>query len=126
MGLSCGCDYEPEPGDCYIQNVEDYAVLKTKRARRCCSCGSAINPGELAARANRVKVPESEIECKIFGEDGEIPIPPHWMCEKCADIFFSLEELGFCINPYDDMHELLADYVNDYAPIKETPNDRPS
>jgi hypothetical protein len=58
----------------------------------------------------RYRIPLHDIEVKIYGEDGEIPIPPKYLCEPCSDIFFSLEELGFCVRPFDNQKELLKEY----------------
>ena len=37
------------------------------------------------------------------------------MCETCSDLYFSLLELGFCINLGDDMSELVKDYAEYYG-----------
>lgn len=112
MGLTCSCADDLEPGTTYAWTPEDYSILGTTRRRRCMSCGALIDIGSIVARSRRIKIPESDIEVAIYGEDGEIPRAPGYLCEVCADLCFSLGDLGFCINPNENMHDLLADYVD--------------
>lgn len=113
MSLMCGCDvdWDPEPGDWYWNGVRGYAPLPFKRRRRCCSCGDRIEIGALAVEHTRVKIPDDDVEVSIYGEDGEVPLASDWMCEKCGDLYFSLSDLGYCVNPQDNMHEVLREYV---------------
>lgn len=122
MSLSCSCDYCPEPGDWYYDDISDYKPLSTRRGRRCSSCKELIKVGQTCVEAFRVKVPETDIEIKIYGEEGEIPLPSHFMCERCADLLNSLEELGFCPSPSSDQRELVRDYAETYGP-KSKPQD---
>lgn len=115
MGLTCSCDYDPEPGNKLFYGPEDYATLATKRSRKCKSCGERIPVGSLCAEVTRVKIPESDVEVRIYGEDGEIPLPPCYLCERCADLCFSLEELGYCSKPWEDQRELVAEYADMHA-----------
>lgn len=94
---------------------DDYQALATKRAKRCCSCSALIRVGELVRRFHCYKVPESEVECAIYGEDGEVPRANQYHCERCADISYSLEELGFCFSPWEDQPELLRTYQEVYG-----------
>ncbi len=117
MGLTCGCDSDwyPDPGDWYWNGkVDDYKPLPFKRRKRCCSCKKLMDVGSLAVEHNRIKVPENDIEVNIYGEDGEMPISSDWMCESCGDIFFSLEELGYCVAPREDMRELAKEYASEH------------
>jgi hypothetical protein len=115
MGLTCGCfngDWYPEPGDWYYNTTpNDYRSYPFKRGRKCCSCGGVIKSGEICTEHDRVKTPESEIERKIYGDDGEIPIASDWMCEKCSDLYYSLTEIGYCVWPRDKMGELLTEHI---------------
>ena len=115
MSLTCSCDSDwyPDPGDWYwdFRYEMDYEKYPFKRRRKCCSCGEMIDVGSLVLQFTRAKVPDTDIECKIYGEEGAIPIASDWMCEKCGDIYFSLEELGYCMNPRDKMSDLLRDYI---------------
>ena len=76
---------------------DDYEPMSARRRQRCMSCGELIDVGATAARVLRVRIPESDIECRIYGEDGEIPITHKWLCERCADLYFSLGDLGYCV-----------------------------
>lgn len=111
MGLSCSCDSEPEPGDIVWCSPDDYETLNTSRRQRCRSCGELIDVGATVIRIGRYKCPETDIECRIYGDDGEIPIADHFLCEECADLFFSLSELGFCFHYSDNMRELVREYA---------------
>ncbi|HID69898.1 MAG TPA: hypothetical protein EYP35_05410 [Desulfobacterales bacterium] len=60
---------------------------------------------------NRVRYPISDVEVKIYGEDGEIHLAPWYMCAACGEIFLNLNALGFCIDiELDSMPGLLEDY----------------
>jgi len=111
MGLTCGCDFDLEPGMTVAYGPNDYEPMKAKRRQRCMSCDELIDVEATAAMVTRYRIPETEIECRIYGEDGEIPIPHKWLCEKCADIYFSLEDLGYCVNPHDNMIDLVKMYA---------------
>ena len=111
MSLSCSCEYDPEPGDTCWRAPHDFPVLRGSRPIKCCSCGDKINPGDTTGDFQRYKVPDSDIECRIYGEDGEIPRASWFMCERCAGLFFSLDELGYCIDIHDDMRKLVAEYA---------------
>lgn len=120
MSLTCECDYDPEPGDVCWWWPNDYATLSTKRARKCCSCGEKIAPGETVAAYHRYKIPDYDIEIDIYGEDGDTgPARATWYhCEKCADLCFSLQDLGFCLNISDNMPILALEYAETYGPRK--------
>lgn len=116
MSLSCECDFDGmEPGMKMWVEIDDYTTLKTKRARHCTSCKERIEVGSICAEAPRFKVPEHEIELNIYGEDGEIPLASKYLCERCADLFFSLKELGFCEQPWEDQRELVKEYAEMHA-----------
>lgn len=119
MGLMCGCDFDAEPGMIFTYIPDDYELMDAKKRQRCLSCNELIDVGAIAARVARVRIPQYEVECKIYGEDGEIPIADKWLCERCADICFSLSELGYCVNPHDDMRELVREYAQSHALTQE-------
>ena len=122
MGLSCSCpESDFDPGDWFYLKVSDYAPLKTKRGRRCCSCKEIIPVGALCSEIPRMKVPETEIEEKIYGEfegDNGVPLAPKYLCERCADLLFSLTELGYCEQPWEDQRELVREYAEMHADFK--------
>ena len=111
MGLTCYCgdDY-----DWYYTGPEDFSTLATKRARRCCSCKAKIPVGGECARFERFRCAENDIEERIWGDS--VQLADRFMCEACAGLYFSLEELGFCINLGDNMRELVRDYADTYGP----------
>lgn len=112
MGLTCSCgDGDWEPGMTIWYDAKDYTTLATKRPRKCCSCGEKIEVGAMCAEVPRFKVPESDVEVRIYGEDGEVPRAPAHLCERCADIAFSLDDLGYCMQPWEDQRELVAEYA---------------
>jgi len=118
MSLSCSCYHELEPGDIRWDWPSDYSTLQTKRTRKCVSCDDKIGIGDVVAQFLRYKVPEYQIEINIYGEDTEHgpPRATHYHCERCADLMFSLLELGFdCISIYDDMRRLVKDYSELYG-----------
>lgn len=110
MPLTCTCDWDPEPGDVLEYGPGDYEPFKKKRRKRCFSCHSLIGHGDLCCFFERTKIPGHDIELEIYGEDGEIPLADGVLCETCADLFFSLKELGFCVLPSENQRELLQDY----------------
>ena len=120
MPLSCYCDYSPEPGDVCWYPPKDHSEYKRNRSTKCCSCGGRIERGDTIGRFERFKVPEYDIECSIYGEDGEIPRADWFMCETCIDLYFSLEDLGFCFYLGDNMHDLVKDYADIYGSKKVT------
>lgn len=109
MSLSCSCDFDPEPGNIVWYAPLDYSELSTPKRKRCCSCESLIDLGAVSARFERYKIAETEIEENIHGE--EVPRAAWYMCEECADLYFSLTELGFCFFIGDNMRELAQEYA---------------
>lgn len=102
----CGCG-EPdfEPGQVFYYNPSDYSTHLGKISCRCSSCGTKIAPRDVIAAFMRFKVPDCDYEVSRFGDDGEVPRSPYRLCETCADIWFSLDELGFCSHPTDNQFE---------------------
>ena len=118
MTLSCTCDYDDYDGDgWFYYGPEDYTTLQTKRSRKCCSCSTKINVGDIVTKFTRARnLNYGSIEEKIYGEGGEIYLADWFMCEECSDLYFSLKELGFCISlGYDSMQDLLKEYQDVYG-----------
>lgn len=106
MSISCSCpENEYEPGDTFYYSPDDYTTFPKRRSVRCRSCNALISPGETVTEWKRFKIPDSDVEVRIYGDDGEVPQASWWMCETCADLAFSLEELGFCVSPHGNMRE---------------------
>jgi len=120
MSLSCGCDWEIDPGITYWYPADDFEKLETKRRKRCESCGQLINIGDDCVRFKKFKSPDTDIECRIYGEYGEIPRASSYICEKCGEIYLNLVyTAGFkCLSPYENMNEMLKEYQHEYAPPK--------
>ena len=112
MTLSCECDdWCPEPGDWYFSAPRDYSNFAERRRVRCSSCKVLISPGDLCVEFERFKVPDGAIQERIWGEDGAIPIASWWHCENCADLYYSLSELGFCFPINESMRNLAREYA---------------
>jgi len=120
MSLSCDCDY-----DLSLDDVEwlwhwpnDYSVLRTKRGRRCCSCGAMIKPGDTVMEYIRRRAQRSDIEWRIYDEYEGVPLASWFHCETCADLASSLADLGFCISIEDDMRALVKEYAATYGAVR--------
>ena len=130
MPLSCSCyTGEAEPGwwyycgaSCY-DNPDIFIKPPVGRRKRCSSCGNLINHDEDVIEHYRVKVPKTQVEVNIYGEDGEIPIASHWTCEKCSHIYLALDELGYCVSANENMNELLQDYNSEKSDGKTLSTD---
>ena len=110
MSLSCFCEYDPDPGSIVWEMYREYGPLK-RRATWCCSCKERIPVGSVVVEVLRFKIPDNDIEKKIYGEDGEIPRASRYLCERCGDLAYSLEDLGFCQSPWEDQRELVKEYA---------------
>lgn len=77
-----------------------------------------IEKGETVLEIERYKIPDYEIECAIYGEDGEIPRASKYHCEECGGLFLSLSEIGFCVDPFCDQKENLKEYQAHVAFVK--------
>jgi predicted RNA-binding Zn-ribbon protein involved in translation (DUF1610 family) len=111
MILSCECpDWEGDPGTWAYIVPDDFSRLETKRRRRCSSCKDLINIGSECLRFERIRAPYTDIEAEIVGDDAEIPMSPFYQCEKCGEIYFNLNAIGYCISPDSNMEELLKEY----------------
>jgi hypothetical protein len=113
MTLSCSCGYD-DYGDAAWTYIppEDFSMLATNRAKRCCSCKALIKPGETVLKFDRFRYPNTDIEEKIYGEGGEVPLADWYMCEECGDLYYSLDALGFCISlGEDNMKKVVKDYA---------------
>lgn len=109
MGLSCECEYEWDgEGYCYTDTIE--TELTFFRRKRCCSCKNLIENKTPILEFCRGRAPLSEVEEKIYGEDEMIDIASYYMCETCSDLYSSLDELGYCVSPTDNMHDLVIEY----------------
>lgn len=100
MSVACDCDI----GDgWHYVGPPDYNTLKTKRGRRCWSCKGLIKVGDVVAKFPRYRGPNSDIEERIYGDGDDVPMATWYACETCADLYFSVTELGYCVMIGDGM-----------------------
>jgi len=113
MSLSCECgdDYET-----YYSRPNSYTTLQTNRRKRCVSCKKLIDINSVCVKFPSYRSPRDDIEENIYGD--EVPIASPYMCEECGDLYFSLTELGFCINLGDGMRDLVWEYNDFYMEKK--------
>jgi hypothetical protein len=109
MPLSCGCDED----SCtwFFFPPKDYTSAHVIGRRHRCTCGDLIDHGSTCLKFDIFRYPTSDIEERIYGD--EVPLAARWLCERCADLYFSFVELGFdCVNPEENMLELIAEYAD--------------
>ena len=112
MPLTCSCDYDDDPA-WYVWNPNDYSEMPAfKRRRRCASCGELIDAGAVVAEFTRSRYARTYVEEEIYGDGPTVPMATQYLCEECADLYFSLVELGFtCVMPDENMRELVREYA---------------
>lgn len=112
--LTCAC---PDGFDAewYYTPPEDYETVPhriSNRRFRCASCRSLIEHGSTVIRFERSRPARFPIEERIYGEDDDaVPMPALFWCERCADLYWSLTELGFCVGPEDNALKLAKEYA---------------
>ena len=113
MPLTCRCYWEPGPGDHIWHDPEGYETLgpPIRRRQRCCSCNNLISLGETVARTQRSKVPNTDVERVIYGEDGHVPLADKFLCKTCADLFFYLQDRGYRVYAGENMLELAKEHT---------------
>ena len=121
MTLTCICDETSDP-EWFYDPPCDYTVAPARpnRRRRCRSCRTPIEHGAICASFRRWRGPLGKVEATIRGEEAEITLAPWWMCETCADLYFSLSELGFCIDIAQSMQTLVREYADIAASHRRT------
>jgi hypothetical protein len=73
-----------------------------------------IEPGSVVAKFERSRDARSDVEINIYGEGDpySIWLADWYLCEECADLYFSLQELGYeCVSPDESMKELVREYA---------------
>ena len=109
MGLSCSCpEWDEDPDTWMFFFPDDFTQFGSKRRKRCKSCGDLINIGSNCIEFERKRSPRSDIEERICGD--EIPMASLFWCNKCAEIYFNLTEIGYCLTPCDCAIEALEEY----------------
>jgi hypothetical protein len=117
MSLSCSCP-DSDEAEWYYFDPEDFTTFQMHKRRRCSSCNALIEKGAICLKFPRYRTPKDDIEIRIHGDGAEIRMTPLFLCEKCGDQYFNLSALGFCVNPKDDVFELLEEYKEYYGPPK--------
>ena len=115
MPLSCSCsdDYK-----WFFDPPQNYSVFPMEGNRKRCSCGKLIDHGQIALKFVCWRSPKDDIEERIHGE--EVPMADNWLCEECADLYFSFNELGYeCVHPKENMKELAKDYADEHVYLAE-------
>ena len=122
MSLSCACDWDGDDPEWYWWPPKDYTVYRKLRGQYCCSrrCTHMIGYGQTVGEVTRSRQPtEWELDnlCN-WGDEGDPEykwLASSYMCERCTDLFFSFEDLGFeCVSPYEDMLFLAQEYHETY------------
>lgn len=114
MSLSCSCDSSEEYSWSYTP-ANDYSILETSRRKRCSSCNNLIDLGSTVALFQIERPVRTFIEESIY-DDGWIPLANKYLCEECADLYFSLQDLGFsCVAPDENMKDLIKLYQAEYV-----------
>ncbi len=115
MPLSCSCDNDES--DWYYTEPKDYRTYPVAaRRKKCSSCGERIKGGAVCTEFERYRFYKTDVENKIFGDDGEIWLASMWLCEECSDLYFSFADLGYdCVGPWENMVELAKEYAETRA-----------
>ena len=109
MSLSCSCDSEY---DWYFDPPKDYTIFPLNGRRKRCTCGILIEHGATCIKFRCWRTPKDDIEESIHGE--EVPMADKWLCERCADLYFSFYELGYeCVQPGESMVDLAEEYADE-------------
>lgn len=107
MPLTCNC-CEDDDAKWYFDKPRYFTCLDTRRRKRCSSCGKLIDIGAECLKFTRWRNPKSDVEEDIYGDD--VPLAPLWMCKTCGEQYLNLDALGYCIDPTENMMELLEEY----------------
>ena len=107
--LSCSCKND---SSWWYELPDDFTKLETKKRKRCSSCNELIDIGTEVVRIDRWREALTDIEERICGQ--EVHLAPIFQCVKCGEIFLNLTAYGYCVNPMDQMSELLEEH-KDYT-----------
>lgn len=112
MSLYCDCNYDDHD---WFYEPQDVTPLNTKRSRTCCSCRERIAVGDDAMAFRRWRYPNYDsVAERIYGECGEEPLTTWYMCDRCAGLYESLKDLGFC----DLLQQNMVDVCKEYADMQ--------
>lgn len=119
MSLSCDCGYDDDSYDgWWYYGPHDYKTMPPfKRRKRCFSCREFIDPGAVCTEFARARSC-GEVEAYII-QDTEARMASWWMCEECSDLFFSLQELGYCFYFSGTKEDSMREHVQEHLRIEE-------
>lgn len=120
MSLSCNTDIDGGDSEWYWYQPGELVPLTTKRSRKCCSCKTKINVGDASLKFPRYRPTSPRhnyIEESIYGD--EVPLAPWFMCETCGGLYYSLTELGFCMDISDSLARQIKEYREEERAHKE-------
>ena len=103
--LSCDCVSDSK---WYYYPPNKFTVFDRKRRKRCSSCGFFIAQGMQCVEFEKYREAKTDIEERIYGS--EIKGESWFLCEKCGEIYFNLDALGYCYFMGDNINENLKDY----------------
>lgn len=110
MSLSCECGDDAE---WWYEPADGVAPLATKRWRACCSCKDRINVGDDCKALRRWRAvcdfSDPPVVISIYGD--EYPLTTWYLCDRCAGLYESLSDLGFCITMPDNLIEVCREYA---------------
>ena len=109
--MNCGCNYDFE-AQWYFEEPDSYSVMPVRKRRvRCSSCKKLIEPGSTVNAYDRSRSPKDDIEIRIYGEDWDsVPLSPMYHCEECADLYWSLADLGYCVSITEPLKNQVAEF----------------
>ena len=100
-----------------IWDQEFFFPLTTKSSRRCKSCNTKIKVGDDCIEFERhISTEGDEIKERIYGD--EMRLASWFHCAKCGEQYLNLEELGYCVDIAENMHDLLMEYREQYPLLK--------
>ena len=110
--LYCDSGYDDgcEDGRWYYYHAHNFDNYQKKRRTRCCSCKSVISIDDVVVCFSRYRNAISDIEEKIMGN--EISLADYYLCEKCGEIYFNLQDLGYAIDITASMSGYMAEYLD--------------
>ncbi|MBP6708004.1 MAG: hypothetical protein KA223_02490, partial [Candidatus Accumulibacter sp.] len=81
----------------------------------CCSCKDRIAVGEdcrpFARWRNISDYRDHEVLVRIYGDGGEYALPTWYLCDRCAGLYESLDDLGFCALLGQDLRKVCREYA---------------
>ena len=111
MPLTCSV-YDYDFDSWYFYPPENYTKFDGARRKRC-SCGEMISTGDICTKFECYRPINTFIEECIYGE--ERPLASKYLCERCSDLYFSFQDLGFvAVCPTENMLELAKEYFEIY------------